>query len=71
VTVEDERTVMDGPDIPRGAPLPTRDPGKGYRVSLHVYEFEAGADDRSYRLDAEHASEPAAATAVRLALAAL
>jgi hypothetical protein len=62
---------MDGPDVPRATPLPTTVAGKGYRVSLHVYEFETGADDRSSTLDAAHASEPAAATARRLALPAL
>jgi len=69
--IEDERTVMDGPDVPRDVPLPVRNPGPRYRLSLHVYEFEAVADEPSSRLDDAHASEPAAATATRLALVTL
>jgi len=69
--IEDEWTVMDGPDVPRDAPLPVRGPGPRYRLSLHVYEFEAVANERSSRLDDVHASEPAAATAARLALVTL
>jgi hypothetical protein len=66
--MEDEWTVMDGPDVPRGAPLPVRVPGPRYRVSLHVYELEAAKDDGSSRLDDADASEPAATTATRVAL---
>ncbi len=67
---EDEWTVMDGPDVPRDIPLPASHPGPRYRLCLHVYEFEA-QDERSVRLDDGHVSEPASATAARLALASL
>jgi hypothetical protein len=69
--VEDEWTVMDGPDVPQGTRLPASHPGPRYRFCLHVYEFEAQQDNRSVRLDDGHVSEPAWATAARLALSSL
>jgi hypothetical protein len=69
---ENEWTVMDGPDVPENnGPLPLRHLGPLYRFSLHVYEFEAQGSEPSVMLDDAHASEPAAATAARLALTAL
>jgi hypothetical protein len=70
--IENEWTVMDGPDVPDGAPLPGRHLGPRYRFSLHVYEFEAAqAGAPSVMLDDAHVSEPAAVTAARLAVGAL
>jgi hypothetical protein len=66
--IESEWTVMDGPDVPQDAPLPTRSLGSGYRLSLQVYEFEADGGGRSVMLDGARASEAASAVAARLAL---
>jgi hypothetical protein len=66
--IENEWTVMDGPDVPENVPLPARSLGSRYRFSLHVYEFEAEGGDGSVMLDDAHASEAAAATASRLGL---
>jgi hypothetical protein len=66
--VENEWTVMDGPDVPRGAPIPARRLGPGYRASLHVYEFEGSP---SVMVDDARASEPAGATAARVGLGGL
>ncbi|HEY6463327.1 MAG TPA: hypothetical protein VIY73_24340 [Polyangiaceae bacterium] len=66
--IENEGTVMDGPDVPRGAPLPARRFAPGYRVSLHVYGFEGAP---SVKVDDARASEPAAATAARVGLGGL
>jgi hypothetical protein len=67
--VENEWTVMDGPDVPRDAAPPARRSDPRYRLSLHVYEYEAqSASTRSRMLEEAHASEPAVATAARLGL---